>query len=152
MEVDEPILDAMQASRYAIGDDSLIGEPKKRLEERRTGRVRDKDLTLPAVTVDIDTVDAYVARHYRIDAADLKEHGHCAGPAKAVAVALACRLTGLSGRAVGQHYGGISASAVSNIRRRVQQTETDILPVADRLLASIREGKSTRTTKCKVKA
>ena len=142
METDQPILDAMRASRYAIGDDPFIGQTEKRLGERRTGRVQDKDLALPAVTVDIDTVDAYVARHYRIDAADLKEHGHRAGPAKAVAVALACRLTGLSGRAVGQHYGGISASAVSNIRRRVHETQTDILPVVDRLLATIREAES----------
>ncbi|MFH1919279.1 MAG: hypothetical protein ABIP48_05240 [Planctomycetota bacterium] len=88
-----------------------------------------------------------MARHYRIDAANLQEHGHRAGPAKAVAVA--CRLTGLSGRAVGLHYGGISASAVSNIRRRVHETQSDILPVVDRLLATIREAESATTQSVK---
>lgn len=144
MEDDEPILDAMRASRHAIGDDTFIKETEKQLGQRRAGRVQDNDLALPAVTIEIDTVDAYVASHYGIDAADLQEHGHRAGPAKAVAVALACRLTGLSGRAVGQHYGGIGASAVSNIGRRLHQPQTDILPVVDQLLATIQEAESAR--------
>ena len=140
MQDDKPILDAMRASRYAIGDDTFIHQTEKRLGKRRTGRVQDKDLALPAVvTVPIDTVDAYVAGHYRSDAAVLTEHGRRAGPAKAVAVELACRLTGLSGRDVGIHYGGISASGVSNIRRRVRERQDSILPVVDRLLATIRE-------------
>ncbi len=61
-----------------------------------------------------------------------------AGPTKAVVVELACRSTRLSGRAVGTHYGGISASAVSNIRRRVRQWQDGILSVIDRLAAPIR--------------
>jgi len=145
MEDDRPILAAMRASRYAIGDDAFVEETEKRLQQRRTGRVQDKDLALPAVTVDIDTVDAHVARHYRADTAELAEHGHRAGVAKSVAVELACRLTGLSGRAVGMHYGGISASAVSNIRSRVRQRQKDILPVVDRLLAAIRKAEPETT-------
>jgi len=138
-EDDQPLLEAMRASRYAIGADSFIEETKKRLEELRTGKVQDKDVALPTLTIDIDTVDVCVAGHYRIDAADLKEHGHRAGSAKAVAVELACRLTGLSGRAVGIHYGGISASAVSNIRRKVREGHAEILPVVDQVLATIRK-------------
>ncbi len=140
MEDDRPIFDAMRASRYAIGDKTFIDRTEKRLDPRRTGRAQDKDLALPAaVTVPIDTVDAYVARHYRIDAAALTEHGHHAGPAKAVAVELACRLTGLSGRDVGIHYGGISASAVSNIRHRLRRRQDSPLRLVDRLTATIRQ-------------
>ena len=62
-----------------------------------------------------------------------------AGPAQAVVVELACRPTRLSGRAVGTHYGGISASAVSNIPRRVRQWQDDILSVIDPLPATIRK-------------
>ena len=86
-----------------------------------------------------------MASHYRIDAADLKEHGHRAGPAKAVAVALACRLTGLGGRTVGLHYGGISASAVSNIRRKVREGQIDILAEIDHLPSIIRRAISGTT-------
>ncbi len=138
MEDDRPILDAMRASRFAIGDPSFIKETKKRLQRRRTGRVQDKDIALPVVTVDIDTVNAYVAKHFRIDPEALREHGHRVGMAKSVAVELACRLTGLSGRAVGLHYGSISGSAVSNIRRKVREGENNILPVVNRLLKRIR--------------
>ena len=66
-----------------------------------------------------------------------------AGASEPAAVELACRLTGLSGRAVGMHYGGISASAVSKIRRKVRQREIDILPEVDRLVARIRIAAST---------
>ena len=138
----------MRASRYAIGDDTFIEQTQKRLGKRRTGRVQDKDLALPAlVTVPIDTVDAYVAAHYRMDAAVLTEHGHRAGPAKAVAVELACRLTGLSGRNVWIHYGGIGASAVSNIRRRVRESKDGTLSVVKRLLAIIHEAESATAEK-----
>ncbi len=136
-EDDQPLLDTMQASRYAIGVDSFIEHTKKRLGELRTGRVQDKDLALPTPAIDIHTVDGYVAGYYRIVVADLKEHGHRVGPAKAAAIEVACRLTDLSGRAVGMHYGGISASAVSNIRRKVRKGWGDVLPVVDQLLSMI---------------
>ena len=61
LEDDGPILDAMCASRFAIGDESFIEETKKRLQKRRTGTVQDQDLALPTVTVDAETVDAYVS-------------------------------------------------------------------------------------------
>lgn len=142
MKDDQPMLDAMRANRYAIGDDSFTEEAERRLQKRRTGRVQDRDLALPVATVDIDTVDEYVARHYRIDAADLSEHGQRVGVAKSVAVELACRLTGLSGRAVGLHYGGISGSAVSNLHRRLRQGKNGLLPVVDQLLATIHKATS----------
>jgi len=51
---------------------------------------------------------------------------HClayGGAAKFVAVELACRLTGMTQRAVGAHYGAISSAGVSNIRRRLRKGE-----------------------------
>ena len=75
----------------------------RRVPGRNRGARRNKavryDLILPVVQVDLDTVDACVAKHFGIKTAALKEHGRRAGPAKAVAVELACRLTGQSGRA-----------------------------------------------------
>jgi len=44
---------------------------------------------------------------------------------------------------------GISASAVNNIRRRVREALTDVLPVVDRLLATIREAESATTQSVK---
>ncbi len=58
---------------------------------------------------------------------------------------MTCRLTGLSGRDVGIHYGRISASAVSNIRRRLRERQNSIFPVVDRLGATIRQAELATT-------
>ena len=54
-----------------------------------------------------------------IDLADLGT-SRAGGAAKFVAVDFACRLTGMTQRAIGAHYGEISSVAVSNIRRRLR--------------------------------
>ena len=123
--------------RTAIGDESFIKETSKRLQKHRKGTIQDKDLALPTVSVDVETVDAYVSRHYRIEPEDLFEHGHRAGAAKFVAVELACRLTGKTGRAVGAHYGQISSAAVSIIRRNIREGKYDVGPVVKQLQTKI---------------
>ena len=65
-----------------------------------------------------EEIDAAVARRYGLDSAVLRAHGRHAGPAKAVAVALASRLAEANGRAVGEHY-GIGSSAIGAIHRRL---------------------------------
>ena len=50
--------------------------------------------------------------------------GRKVGAAKIVAVELACRLTELSQRAIGEHYGGIGSAAVSTIHRKVRNGQT----------------------------
>jgi hypothetical protein len=91
--------------------------------------------------VDIELVDRVVSEHYGMAPADLAEHGHRVGPAKFVAVELACRMTGVSGRAVGQHYGGISSAAVSIIRRKIRQGEYEVAPVVFSLQQRIAKSK-----------
>jgi len=139
LEDDAPILEVMRASRLAIGDDAFIEETKKRLQKRRTGTARDQDVALPRVPVDIETVDAYVSNHYRMEPEDLFAHGHRTGIAKFVAVELASRLAGMTGRAVGAHYGGISSAAVSIIRRNVREGKYDVAQVVQTLLTKIRK-------------
>jgi len=51
---------------------------------------------LPKRTVDLEAIDAAVARRYRVKAEELKTHAHHACPGKAVAVALAARLANSS--------------------------------------------------------
>jgi putative transposase len=138
MEDDQSLLEAMQVSRYAIGEATFIDDTEQRLGELRTGRVQDKDLALPVVTVAFDTIDRCVAERYGIDPKQLKQHGRRAGIAKAVAVELSCMLTGESSRTVGLHYGGISCSAVGNIRRKVREGRFDIQSDLDHLLLRIR--------------
>ncbi len=117
-EDDGPLLEAMAASRYAIGGTAFVEKTEPCIEERRSGRVQERDLDLPRWNVAVDEIDAAVARHYGIDPAVLKTHGHHAGPAKAVAVALASRLAAVNGRAIGEHY-GIGSAAIGAIHRRL---------------------------------
>ena len=99
--------------------------------------MQDADLALPRRTVPIDEIDAAVARHYGIEAERLRSHGRRAGMAKPAAVELACRLSGLTGRAIGEHYGRISSAAVSTIHRKVRDGSYDLLPTVDALAARL---------------
>ena len=132
---DGPLLDALAANRFAIGSESFLEETEERIERRRSGEVRDRDLDLPRRAVSLADIDAAVARHFKIDAVRLSQHGHRAGAAKAVAVELAVRLADLSGRAVGQHY-GISSTGVGAIHRRVAD-RPGVLVVAAKLATSL---------------
>ena len=129
----------MRASAWAIGDESFVEKTKRRLQARRTGSARDRDLAPPPLTVDIETPDTRVAGHYRIDPEDLLGHGRRVGDAKFVAVELVCRLCGMTGREVGAHYGRISSAAVSIIRRNIREGKYDVGKVVQRLLTKIRK-------------
>ena len=139
LEDDGAIIEAMRASAWAIGDESFVEKMKRRLQNRRTGSPRDRDPALPAATVDIKTIDAYVAGRYRIRPEDLFGHGRRVGDAKFVAVELACRLCGMTGREIGAHYGRISSAAVSIIRRNIREGKYDVGKVVQQLLTKIRK-------------
>ena len=132
LENDGPLLEAMSASRYAVGRPAFVEQTERAIDQRRGGRVQDEDVDLPQWTVALADIDAAVARHYRIEEAALKEHGHRVGAAKAVAVELACRLADLSGRAVGEHY-QIGSGAVSAIHRKMQKDWCNASGVVDAL-------------------
>jgi putative transposase len=146
LEDDGPMLEAMAASRYAIGGTRFVEETERRVEGLRTGRVQDDDVALPRWTVPLTEIDAAVARHYRIEAARLEEHGRRAGVAKAVAVELACRLAGVTLRDVGAHYGQITSAAVSTIHRKVNQGDEEaqatVMALAKQLTGKRRRSKS----------
>ncbi|MGO9115292.1 MAG: hypothetical protein ACLP9L_39270 [Thermoguttaceae bacterium] len=121
MENDGPILEAMAASRHAIGGGKFVEETERRLATRRSGSAADRDVDPPHATVPIERIDEAVAAHYGVLPADPESCRACGGAAKFVAVELACRLTGMTQRAIGAHYGATSSAVVSNIRRRLRQ-------------------------------
>lgn len=139
LEDDGPLLDAMAASRYAIGGPAFVERTEERIEGRRSGRVQDRDLDLPRWTVSLDEIDAAVAKDFRMEREMLSAHGRRVGPAKGVAVELASRLSGLSSRAIGQHY-GIGATAVAANHGRLT-ARPDVLQVVEALSAKLRRTK-----------
>ena len=142
LEDDRPLLEAMAANRYAIGGTAFIERTEEQIEERRSGRVQDRDLDLPRRTVSLDEIDAAVARHYRIDRTMFSAHGRRVGPAKAVAVQLAAQLADMSGRAIGAHY-GIGATAVGAINCRLA-ARPDVLQIVETLAQQLRKKGRTR--------
>jgi hypothetical protein len=90
-------------------------------------------MDLPRTTVPIERIDETVAAHYGVGPEDLGDCRACGGAAKFVAVELACRLTGMTQRAIGAHYGTIRSAAVSNIRRRLRQGEYALCDVVGQL-------------------
>ena len=138
-EDDGPLLEAMAASRYAIGGAAFVERTDERIEQRRSGRLQDEDLDLPRRTVSLEEIDEAVARHYGIDARWFSAHGRSVGCAKSVAVELAAQLADLSGRAIGEHY-GICANAVVANRRRLA-TRPEVLQVITTLGGKLRTRK-----------
>ena len=102
LENDGPILEAMAASRHAIGGERFVEATEQRLASRRSGSVVDRDIDLPRTMVAIEHIDEMVAKHYGVAAADLESCLACGGAGKFVAVELACRLTGMTQRAIGR--------------------------------------------------
>ena len=142
LEDDRAMLEAMSASRYAIGGAAFIEKTEARIEGRRRGEVRDRDLDLPRWTVPLEEIEAAVTRHYGVAPENLRSHGRRAGPAKAVAVALASRLSDLSGRAIGVRY-GIGSSAIGSIHQRLAQ-RAEASEVVESLVQELRRKKVKR--------
>jgi REP element-mobilizing transposase RayT len=138
-EDDGPLLEAMAASRYAIGGAAFVEKTEARIEGRRTGRVQDRDLDLPRWTVSLEEIDAAVARQYRVDPRLFSAHGRRVGPGKGVAVELAARLADLTNRAIGEHY-GIGAAAVGANHSRLAN-RPDVLQIVDTLARQLRKKK-----------
>jgi len=137
LEDDAPILETLAASRHAIGGEEFVEETERRLAIRRSGSAVERDVDLPRTTVRIERIDAMVAAHYGVMPGDLENCLACGGAAKFVAVELACRLTGMTQRAIGAHYGAISSAAVSNIRRRLRKGEYALSDVVAELYQRI---------------
>jgi REP-associated tyrosine transposase len=137
MEDDGPLLDAMRASRHAIGSRQFAEEIEREFKQRRTGQPTDRDVELPREQVDPRLISRVVAAAYGIDPAVLRQHGRRAGEAKAVALELACRHTGLNQRQIGQHYGKITSMAVCMARRRFREDQAGQHPALQKRLARL---------------
>lgn len=140
---DDKMLTALELSPYAIGDRAFIDEIEAEIKEERQSVRSGADIVWPRTTrPDVEAMDEAVADEFGIGVDDLSMHGRRVGPAKSVAVELACRLCGLTQRAAGARYGDMSGAAAgylrralrtvlakdSDLRRRVEQLEDALMP------------------------
>ncbi len=119
---DSDLRTLLDRSAHGIGDDAYVERLENELRARRSGAERDRDVAYPAEHVSVDRIDEVVAREHGTGISALRAHGRStgAGTAKVLAIELACRLSGLTQRALGAHYGGISSQAVSLARKRAK--------------------------------
>lgn len=134
---DRPLQEVMRAGRYAVGSEAFVRKIEKTLKQARTGRPADRDLDLPRQRVNLELISQVVAEAFGVDVGLLTQHGRRAGPAKAVALELACRLTELNQRAIGEHYGQITSMAVCMARRRLKEDPRYTTPATRRRIAQI---------------
>ena len=126
---------AQRATGSGNGVRESAGQSRQGVADERAAWKRSSDL--PRTVLPIERIDETVAAHYGVMPADLGSWRACGGAAKFVAVEIACRLTGLTQRAIGAHYGAISSAAVSNIRRRLRQGEYTLSDVVAQLYQQI---------------
>lgn len=117
---DDELMLSMKASRYVVGDANFVMQTENELCAKRLGNIQEKDVFWPEEnSTGLESIDNAVAQTYGIEKKLLKCHGNVAGEAKGIALELACTLGGLSQRAAGQYYGGISCAAVGLQRRQL---------------------------------
>ncbi len=116
----EPLKDLMGRSMYALGSEEYVEKVEKDLSGGKTGQAKDADIYRPWRGIELAVIDQAVAKAYGIEAGQLRKHGRSAGGAKAVAVELATRWSGLTQREIGAYYGGISGQAVYMMRQRLK--------------------------------
>lgn len=92
---DDKTLTALELSPYAIGDEAFIDEIEAEIKKERQSVRSRADIVWPRTTrPDVEAVERAVAEEFGISVDDLSMHGRRVGPAKSVAVELACRLSG----------------------------------------------------------
>lgn len=126
---DKGLQEVLRASRYAVGDEAFIEEIEHGFKAKRHGDTRDADVTWPRDEhASLPQIDEAVCKACGIGKEHLKAHGNATGEAKGLALELACALGGLSQRAAGQYYGGITCAAVGQQRRRLHvKMASDVL-------------------------
>jgi REP element-mobilizing transposase RayT len=122
---DKGFLEALQASRYAIGDEKYREQTAEELRGLRMSKYV-RDIVWPEVEgIEPAAVEQAVAAAFDVSVGDLHAHGQRAGLAKAVAVTLACELGMKPQRAIARHFGYGDESSVGKQRARLRTAMTE---------------------------
>ena len=133
---DEELKDVLSRSAHAAGDEEFVAKVERELKESKRKAGVHHDVAWPVEEkVTFGAVDGVVCRVFGCDSERLREHGKRAGVAKSVAIEVACRLSGMSQRAVGNHYGGLTGAAVTKQRRRLAEKCSENRELAGQLKA-----------------
>ena len=120
MEDDDEVLkEAVLESLYAIGEAGFVADVEEQARTARQEAGHFADLCEPVeLGIPLEKVLAVVAADYGITSEELRQHGRRVGEAKTMALELACRVCGLSQRAIAEKM-DLSEHAVSKQRKRL---------------------------------
>lgn len=145
---DKELIEANEASRYAIGSEEFREMTREELRNKEIERAVTGDLIWPEDEMaGIESVEEAVKKAFGVSGAALRSHGRRAGYVKAVAVDLCCSLTGLSQREVARHFGYGSESAVGKQRSLVRSkraVDSQLDKTMTRIESTVRECKSAQ--------
>jgi putative transposase len=124
---DEGFAQEAEACAYAIGSPTYRQAIEEELLALRRTQTAERDVTWPrGLQPGVETVKRVVAQAYGIECASLHRHGLRVGAPKAMAIELACRVTGRSQREIGRHFGYASDAGVAKSRRALaEQLKSD---------------------------
>jgi len=113
---------ALDASRYAIGDERFIEQAEAELKEMRMNRGVFGDIQFPDPDgLAIEEIERAVSEMFGIPINALHRHGRSVGPAKGVAIELCCMLSGKHQRAIARHFGFKTDAGVTRQRRVLRE-------------------------------
>lgn len=119
---DDVLVDALQASRYAIGEKQFIQDTEAVLKELKIENGTYGDIRYPdGPIVELKEIEGAVADEFGVEVKDLRDHGSRGGVAKSVAIELCCRLSGKTQREIAKHYAYKTDAGVSRQRRVLRE-------------------------------
>ena len=123
---DDILHEALDKSRYAIGDREFTEEAENDLKEMKLNKATYGDIVLPDIeSTEPKVVDEAVAIEFGVGIDELHCHGHKAGVAKSVAVELCCALTSKTQREIVKYYGYRSDGGVAGQRRAFRRRASE---------------------------
>lgn len=143
---DKIILEALDASTYAIGNEEFLAQVKADLNGVPTEDERAGDVIWPErELIPLENIEIRVAKEFGLEVEDLHVHGNRGKEAKAVALESACRLCRKTHREVGKYF-GVTGSAVGKQRQRLRsklEGSTDLQKKLDRIVKTFSCEKNT---------
>lgn len=123
---DTELVKAMDANRYAIGDEAFVEQVESDLQDLRVDKGVYGDIRWPTGKhVPIERIAESVAGAFKLPMVALQGQGYAARVAKKIALELACRHSGESQRRIGEYFGYRGNGAVNKQRQRLRELLVD---------------------------
>ena len=121
-KTDDEISNALDANRYAIGDEKFVEQVESDLREVKVNKGVYGDIKWSAgKKISLSDISEAVAKDFGFDAAALLTRAKDVRTARKFALELSCRYSGQSQRQIGEYYGYRGNGSVLKQRKRLKE-------------------------------